>query len=507
MEFLVLVVGVAFIIAAIAWWKLSPFIALILAALLVGILSPSPLINPDKKVEIDLALAPLRARLEAKEIDEAQFEAEARPIRARIQGSPAVLAMELTAQEFGNTAAGIGIVIVLAALIGQCLMESGAADKITRRFLALLGERRAGLALLGSGYFLSIPVFFDTVFFLLVPLARALRMRTGKSYLFYILAIAAGGVLTHSLVPPTPGPLLMVDTLKMDLGKTILGGFLLGLPIALIFGLGFARWSDRRTPVPFREAPGLTHAELEALVQREEKDLPGFWPSILPVLLPVLLITGDSILQALQKTGTLDVSQATLDFSAFFGNKNIALFLAALCASWVLIRKNRLTLLQFRERTEPAMLSAGLIILITSAGGAFGKMLAKTGISDAIKAVSEGGDPGSGVHYLLLAWGIAAVMKLAQGSGTVSMITASGMMAAILGPTPALPYNMLYIFSAIAYGSLSVSWMNDSGFWVVCKLSGFTEGETLRTWTPLLIVLSLAGLVEVLIVSAILPLV
>ena len=248
---------------------------------------------------------------------------------------------------------------------------------------------------------------------------------------------------------------------------------------------------------------GADRAELESIVKRPESELPGLVSSLLPVILPVALITGSTVLSTLAGQQGAQFPTWLLGSAAFFGNKNMALLIGALCATLLLIRSNRLSLTAFSARMEPAMMSAGIIILITSAGGAFGKMLARTGIGESLHGLMGGTEFGA-AGYLLLAWILAAIMKTAQGSGTVSIITASGMMAAILTPG-ALPCHPIYLFAAIGFGSMVISWMNDSGFWVVCKMSGFTEKETLRTWTPLLAVIGVVGLLEVLVLSAILP--
>lgn len=514
MAFLVLLAGIAFVILAITVFKIHPFLSLILAAFLVGLLSPVPLDFPEKA---GLEREVLQSRLESGELSRAEFEQLQSSLKTRVEkrlrersrkpGEDAVLALEMTTREFGSTAASIGLVIVLAAIIGQCLMESGAADKITRRLLALLGEKRAPLALMSSGYFLSVPVFFDTVFFLLVPLARALHLRTKKNFLLYVLAISTGGVITHSLVPPTPGPLIMVDNLAgqgLTLGAAIGLGFLLGLAPAMV-GLGFSYWLNARMPIQPRNALGVDDQQLQEVLDRSESQLPGFLASIFPVVLPVVLISGNTILETLLGQGDIRLPASIMGLSAFLGNKNMALLLGAVIAAAVLIRHQGLSLSRFRDKIEPAILSAGVIILITSAGGAFGKMLSRGGISDALEGwMGQGVSATSG--YLLLAWGLAATMKIAQGSGTVAMITASGMMAAILGNQPALACHPVYLFAAIGFGGLPISWMNDSGFWVVGRMSGFSERETLKTWTPLLALIGVAGLIEVLILSVILPL-
>ncbi len=516
MSFIVLIIGVLFVVVTIAVFKLHPFLALILAALLVGIISPVPLTKDrELKSEVTTAIDGLKSELEAGTISEEEYASrvEAVPWDAQRKWQKKTdlgqtrLSMELTAKEFGATAGAIGIVIVLAAIIGQCLLESGAADMIIRRCLALLGQGLAPLAMLTNGYVLSVPVFFDTVFFLLVPLSRALHLRVGKNFVLYILAPCAGGVITHSLVPPTPGPLVMIEDqfaeLGLELGTGIGLGFLLGLIPALV-GLGYAMLANRRFDIPMREVPGSSRKELEEIVNRPDHELPGFFVSIFPVLLPVILITGNTVLGSLQGSDGGTIPDWLLALSSFFGNANIALLLATFFAVWVMVRQKGLSLKDLKDKLEPAVNSAGVIILITSAGGAFGKMLSRTGLAEALQNAT-GGDELGGVTYVLLAWGMACVMKIAQGSGTVSMITSSAILAQMLRGAETLPCHMIYIFAAIGFGSLVISWMNDSGFWVVCKMSGFTEKETLQTWTPLLAVIGIAGLIEVLILVVLFP--
>lgn len=512
MALAVLAASIVFIIVSIVVLKLHPFVALSLAAILVGLLSPRPLMES----EIERAQRKLRAEL-AVELDngavspqamEERLEGVRWQVTSSMRAPRAIQAVELAARGFGATAGSIGLVIVFAAIIGQALLESGAADRIVRSTLSLLGERRVATSLAGSGYLLSVPVFFDTVFLLLVPLARSLRARTGAHYVLYIMAIITGSFLTHSLVPPTPGPLIMADTLNLDLGVAIAGGFLLGLiPAAL--GLWLSRFVDARLDVPLREVTGSSVEEIEAVTRRDKDDLPGLFAALLPVLFPVLLITGHSVASTFS-TSTVGSSWAWLTgLSGFFGNKNVALLLGAFCAVSVLRRAQKLSLAELAFKLEPAITSAGVIILITSAGGAFGSMLSRIGIDASLSRWSAPGPdeaPG-GVAILLMAWAVAAMMKIAQGSGTVSIITTAGIMASIVPETAQLPFHMLYVYAAIGFGSGFVSWMNDSGFWVVCKMSGFTERETLSTWSLLLAVFAVIGLAQVLLLSQLLPLV
>ncbi|MBI1353056.1 MAG: hypothetical protein GC160_01835 [Acidobacteria bacterium] len=401
--------------------------------------------------------------------------------------------MPEVASAFGRVCGGIGIVIALAALIGQCLMESGAADKIVRVFVRSLGEKNASLSLMTSGYVLSVPVFFDTVFYLLVPLARAMRVRTGKNYLLFLMSICAGGAVTHSMVPPTPGPLAMADTLGIDLGVMILVGAIVGVPMSLV-GLAFSKLRNQQLDVPLRETPGMTLQELEILAAKQEGELPGFALSMSPIILPVIMITLNTL------SGALGVQGPLADFAAFIGNPNFALLVSTVLAVYILMKQKGLALSEMQGTVETAFASGGLIILITAAGGSFGGMLQKAGVGAVLGEMSAQ----MGVPMLMMSFLLGALLKVAQGSGTVSMITVSAIMAPLV--QTGLPYNPVYIACAIGSGSLVGSWMNDSGFWVYTKMSGLTEAESLKTWTPLLAVLGLTGYVVSQILSIVLPL-
>ena len=612
----ILAIGIASILGLILIFRVNAFLALIISAILVSVLSPG---SPDEKI-------------------------------ARV------------ATEFGSSAGKIGIVIALAAIIGECMMASGAADRIVQSFLKVLGEKRASWALLGSGYILAVPVFFDTVFYLLVPLARSLYRKTGKNYLLYILAISAGGAITHTLVPPTPGPLVMASTLGIDVGVMILIGGLVAIPAAVV-GLIAARWLDAKLNIPFRDTPAAATnepAEAGALPDKPA-ELPPLWLSILPVILPVLLISLNTAMStiannehvprlrqediaswpqfqsslqdasnpaaaqvvevlkvkgvelptaewtaddqqkvieglnavlvsklpllyqnapfdavvretwrikadlaalpaehgvdaeaALQRELTLagmlqkDVgklqphelertnrtllevtfagqiklhnwqtrSRTNADWAALFGDSNLALLLSTLIAMYLYYRQKSPTLDQLTAAVEASLMSGGTIILITAAGGAFGAMLKVARVGDTIEAYfkSQGGaDPatgatlGVGLLLLFLAYGIAALMKVAQGSSTTAMIVVSAMLASMI--PVGMPFHPVYIATAIGAGSLMGSWMNDSGFWIFAKMGRLTETESLKSWTLLLVVLSLVSLATTVVLALVMPLV
>jgi GntP family gluconate:H+ symporter len=465
--FAVLAICLAAIILMITKLRIHPFIALIFAAILAGLMA--------EKLP-------------------GEYGTTDKPATER---SHWIQAVELTTAEFGVTAGKITVVIALAAIIGYCLMESGAADKVVRRFLALFGQKRAGDAIATSSYVMSIPIFFDTFFMLLLPLARAMRVRTGKDYLLYVMAICCGGVVTHSLLVPHPGPLAMAEILNVNLGRTIIVGLIIGLFPTL------ASWYtvkaiNRKLDIPLREAAGASVADLQKIVEKPESELPSTFWSIVPVVLPILLISIASTFDAVEslKNG----NKAVYDFVQFVGNRNVALIIGTFFAMGLLMIKQRMTIATICERIGPTLETAGMIILITSAGGAFGLMLKNAGVGAAIQALMEG----KPINLIFVSWLVAAVIRIAQGSATVAMLTTAAMISPLL-TSASLPYHPVYIFCAIGFGAMFCSWMNDSGFWVVGRLSGFTEKETLKTWTVVTTVNSVVGLAVTWLGSLIVP--
>ena len=415
---------------------------------------------------------------------------------------------------FGDTAGGIGLIVALAAIIGTCMMGSGAADKIVRSMLHQFGENRAGLVLLSSGFLLSIPVFFDTVFFLLIPLARALSLRTGKHYTLYVIAMAGAGAITHSMVPPTPGPLMIADGLGIDKGVAMMAGLVASiLPAWLV--LFMAKRFDDRYNIPMRDATGESHKDLETIVDKKDEELPGLFISSIPVAFPVVFISLVSILDLLAKSAGSDTPLKSDSYLAiypylkFLGQANVAMFIAAGFAVWTYAQQLVKTTPGLKgnlpktlhDKLEAPLMTAGVIILITGAGGAFGGMIRLAGVGETIEALANQFN----ISYILLAWCATAVIRIAQGSATVAMITGVGLMSAVIGDGSGLDYHPLYIFLAIGFGSITLSWMNDSGFWVVQKLSGFTEKETLKTWSVLLTAIAVLGLIQLMVMSKILP--
>ena len=413
------------------------------------------------------------------------------------------------AAAFGNTAGKIGIVIAMAAVIGRCLIDSGAADRVVRMFMNLLGAKRAPISLMSSGFVLSVPVFFDTVFYLLLPLARSMHRKTGQRYLLLVLAMGAGASITHSLVPPTPGPLIIADNLNIDIGMMIMMGLAVAIPTAVII-LFFIKWLSARMDIPMRPIEGTT-AEPEPLA---DDQLPSLFVSILPIILPVILISANTIVSALANTADAGSSlKQASELTAVFGNANLAMLISGAIALTVLYRQRKPSLTELSKIVETSLMSGGVIILITSGGGAFGAMLQQAQVGPAIQNmfVSDPGATIAGTKLLFMGFFVAFLLKFAQGSSTVSMITTSAMMASlIISPETKelapIGFHPVYLAAAIGFGAQCGNWMNDSGFWIFAKMSGLTEVETLKTWTVTVSLLAVVGLLVTVAFAKILPL-
>lgn len=451
---IVLLIGVFLVILLIVVVRLNAFMALIVAAFVVSLLAPG---NWEDKIS-----------------------------RAAV--------------EFGQTAGKIGVMIGFAAVIGKCLMESGAADQVVRTSLRLIGQNRAPVALMASGFVLSIPVFFDTVFYLLVPLARSFSRVTRSGYVLAVLAVGAGAALTHTLVPPTPGPLAVAHTLNVEMGHMILIGLLVAAPAAVLV-YPFIVTFNRISPLPVRPYVGETETPPLA-----NEDLPPFWLSILPVILPVLLISAQTVCKAiLPDSPQWQFVRATV---AVLGDANMALLLAAIIAMATVVWKRQLSLDGLGKLTEEALMSAGVIILITSAGGAFGAMLRTTGVGDSVKTLFVG-ESSSGLILLVMGFCVSAILKTAQGSSTVAMLTSASIISALFQSPEELALNLhchpVYLALAIGVGSLVFCWMNDSGFWVVARMSAWTEIEALKLWTVTAAMAGTTAFLVTLVFAAILP--
>lgn len=472
---LLLLSGVAIVFVGILFLKLHPFFTLVLAAMFVAAFTSGDLLMEHW---MDQGLSEEAARNRANQ-----------PFGLRVG-----LAL-------GETCGKIGIVICMASIIGKCLLDSGAALKIVRSFLRTAGEKRAPAAMGASGFVLGIPVFFDTVFYLLVPLAKALGASTKKNYGLYVLAIIAGGTIAHSQVPPTPGPLFVAEQLNIDIGTMMLGGIIIG-SLAATVGMVYAYIVNRKKPIPLRHSGDASEKDLPQWDSIEDDQLPGLWLSLTPIVLPLILLSGKTIFTG--ASGAMGIALPIWMDRAIqmLGDKNVALTLAASVGLYTLFRKQEGGRGALKEAMQSALASGGIILLITCAGGAFGAMLQQSGIGPKVAGISDS----LAIGFLPMAFLLTSLIRTVQGSATVAMITSVGILAPMATPE-AMGFHPLYLAMVIGFGSKPFPWMNDSGFWIISKMSGMTEGETLLNFSCMATIMAVAGLIFTVIASTLFPLV
>lgn len=371
-------------------------------------------------------------------------------------------------QGMGKTLAFVATIVGLGAIFGAILEHSGGAQALAKYLLKKGGETKSRLALLFTGFIISIPVFFDVGIIILFPIVNALAKKSGKNVLHYALPLLTGLAITHSFIPPTPGPVAVANELGVDLGYAIVIGSLIGIPTALLCGLFLSKFITPKV------------ADVIQIEEEASKDLDlGLVKTIFVVLgLPIALILTGSLLGTLVAEGII-LNNMAVDVFGFLGHPFVSLTIGTLLALYFLGVKRGASKDQLFEVANRSLGPAGSILLITGAGGVLKEVMINTGIGDMIGKAMESGT----MSILLLAYLVAVLVRIMQGSATVAMLTAAGIVASIM---PALDLSMIdktLIMMAIAAGSIVLSHVNDSGFWLVNRYLNHSVQQTLRSWT------------------------
>ena len=475
----ILFVGILIVVGGIIGLKLHPVLALLLAALVVAVLTPLASVEQFF----------LSKGMSAKD--------------ALAQSHKSV--GERIATEFGNTCAKVGILIAMAAIIGKAMLDSGSAEKIIRAILKITGEKRAPVGFILSSFTLTIPVFVDAVIFLMMPLAKAMGMRLGKNYLLLALSVIAGAVMANSYVPPSPGPLFLVGAMNVSIGLMMICGVLLGI-CTITVGYFIAVWLNKKMPIPLRDSPDARLEDIAAIANKSDRELPSLGWALLPAAFPLVTICLHSIIESFTKSKTALTDSAVMnkiiDVILFFGDKNIAMLMGGIFALVVLAKQKKTTREKLTAFTQTALMTGGGIVLIIASGGAFGGMLQQSGISQSIVNATKDYQ----MALIPLAFVVTAIVRTAQGSATVALITASGILAG-MAQNENLAFHPVYLCLAIGSGAKLIPWMNDAGFWIMCKTSNLTEREALKTIAPMQSLMGITGLILTMIAAKLFPMI
>lgn len=393
---------------------------------------------------------------------------------------------------FGSLMTGIGFPIGFGIMMGQILEDSGAAESLAKSILKAFPGKKAPWALGLTAFLLSIPVFFDVTFVILIPLGIAVAKETKRPLAYFAGAIAIGGVSSQTFVPPTPNPLAAATILNFDLSYIIIAGTIVGLAAAVFSMFVWFRMLDRPGFWdPNKDETGLLDMDA-AVVHRV--DLPSPWAAVIPICLPVLAILIGSFWPVVTGSDAPVVIQ-------FISQKTIAILLGLLAAYVILLK--RMGWSGLNESVSKSLKQAGVVLLITGAGGAFGAVIQATNIGEVLIAgLTEG--QSSTMLILCLTFGIGVLFRVAQGSGTVASITAMTIMASV---APSAGCHPVYIALAALAGGNFIGHVNDSGFWVVTNLSGASVTGGLKTYTWNTITLAGMAFILSLVGATVLPMV
>jgi gluconate:H+ symporter, GntP family len=388
----------------------------------------------------------------------------------------------------GSILGSIAFVIALGTVLGKTLGASSGAERIAMTLVGAFGERRAHWAMALGAFLIGIPVFFSVGLVLLIPVAFAIARQVQAPRLRLALPLVAGLSVAHALVPPHPGPAAAVELLKADVGKTILYSLLIGLPTAMICGpiLGaFLAQREKVEPVAglatqLSPASGCTSA-------------PGFGLALLTLLLPVLLMMG-----ATTADFALPPSSTLRRWADLLGNPLVAMLVAVLFSFWSFGYARGFDRHQLGLFSEECLAPLATILLVVGAGAGFSRVLINSGVGDALALLARD----SGISPLLLGWLLTASIRVATGSATVAITTAAGLLAPISAATPGLNRELLVV--AMGAGSVILSHVNDSGFWLVKEYLNLDVTQTLKTWTVMETAISLTALALLLPLSLVL---
>jgi gluconate:H+ symporter, GntP family len=394
-------------------------------------------------------------------------------------GMPLDKIVDSIKEGMGGTLGFIAIVLALGTMLGKMMAESGGAERIARTLINLFGEKNVHWAMMFVAFIVGIPVFFQVGFVLLIPLVFTIARQTGMSLLKIGIPLIAGLSIVHGIVPPHPAAMAAVDIFQADVGKTIVYSILVGLPSAIVAGPLYGSWISKRIKTSISSELAAQLAE-----PKQDRELPGFGITVFTILLPVILMLGATIADV-----TLPKEHAVRVWADFIGNPITSLLIATVISFWTLGFARGFNKDDILKFTNDCLAPTATILLVIGAGGAFNKVLLNSGVGDYIADLATA----SAISPIFLGWLIAALIRVATGSATVSMMTAAGIVAPIAQQMPGVSPELLVL--ATGAGSLILSHVNDSGFWLIKEYFNMSVQDTLKSWTVMETILSVTAII------------
>ena len=384
----------------------------------------------------------------------------------------------------GNTLKGIALLVGLGSMFGAILEISGGAQTLAVTMVNRFGDRKAAWALGITGLVIAMPVFFDAGLIILIPLAFSLAKRTSRSSLYYAIPLLAGLAVGHAFIPPTPGPVLVATMLVVDLGWVIIVGLVCGFFAMIVAGPVWGAYCGKKYFIPVPE-----HVASQPDIDTSK--LPSFATVVLIILIPLVLIILKSV------AGVVDAMEPMREVINFLGEPFVALTIATLVAMFLLGYRNGYSSKELERVMTKSLEPVGLILLVTACGGVLRYILQYSGLGEII----GGAVASASLPMVVVAFVVAALVRISVGSATVAMTMAAGIIAAMPEVASLSPLHLACITASIAGGATVCSHFNDSGFWLVKTLVGMDEKTTLRTWTVMETLVGVTGFIVALVIS------
>ncbi|MCM3741915.1 gluconate:H+ symporter [Oceanobacillus luteolus] len=393
----------------------------------------------------------------------------------------------------GGTLGGIALIFGLGAILGKLIADAGGAQRIAMTLIERFGEKRIQWAVVTAGFVLGIALFFEVGLVLLIPIIYQISKQLRIQFLWLGLPMATALSVTHAFLPPHPGPTVIAQEFGANVGMVLVYGFIIAIPTTIIAGPLFAKFAKKMVPSAFEKQPTGSMASIGEAKQYKLEDTPGFGISAFTALFPVILMGVATIITLLQDALGIS-SNLFFDIVGMIGAPTTVMLISVLLAIYTMGIARKIPMTDLMKSAENAVAAIGMMLLILGAGGALKQVLIDGGVGDYVAQIFEG----STISPLILAWLIAALIRLAQGSATVAALTTAGLVMPLIAGSDV---NLELLVLATGAGSIIASHVNDTGFWIVKESFGLTMKETFATWTVLETLISICGLVFVLALS------